>query len=374
MARLLMPDVISTEDQSALVELFNHPLQEVKLEVMDYLERTDLDANADGFSSLYQSIVVDQELFSPCRAKALRLLVKTSPQRQLELCLTLLGETEKLIRCSALEAMGRIIHNSSANPAILVEWSRHLLEAVECGEVPFRLVVIESIARCFQLLIVEDHHQTVDKQATLVNMWTCLLRCLIDDDFGVRSTAAAAVSSVERSSPVHPTIAVERALEYLVNRVYTFHPTEVVTMLSQLVLDEEEQQPEGDSPSFEKGDSDAYWEPLPHSVLFCRYIGKCVQQKTISPTPKPSFDAVAELVQNAVRLCLDDESVLLADSLSSYQRFHATRLIKFFLLTEALAPVNQEMIFFNKIIRQRFEQLNHGHWSNYSVKKLVSST
>jgi hypothetical protein len=139
-------------------------------------------------------------------------------------------------------------------------------------------------------------------------------------------------------------------------------------LLTDIVLEEDEQ-PEGDSQSFETGDSDAFREPLILSELFCRYIERCVRQNALSSSDST---ILAEQLENRWKI-LGKCNTLSVDSLISKRRsvsFYIISVVKLFLLTKSLQSVHANIAVLHRGIHYCLEQLN-SHWSTYSIQQLV---
>jgi hypothetical protein len=320
-----------------------------------------------------KSIISDETQSIECRTKALNhATLFESDQNQLEWLLQLYrDETDDTFRCEALAAAGRVIHfTNSSNILLILQWSGFLVECVQSTSL-FRHMVVEAITKCPGMLQI-NKSLTASKEyaAILSNMWVCLLNCLMDDERSIRSAAAAAVCDVYIGywKQVQTSVAIEKALEYLVDYVGSCYSMEVVTLLSDMVLEEEEQ-PEGDSQSFETGDSDVFRESLIISMLFCRYIGNCIRQNAIS-----SLDAtaLADKLENRWKI-LGNCDTLTVDSLISKRRFvsiYIVDVLKLFLLTKSLQSVHVSIAVLHRCIYNCLEQLN-SHWFSYSIQKLV---
>lgn len=362
LAALAMPCISSS---SEIIELLNHPLDEVRLEVMQQLDH--LNCLTSGLSTTLESIVSNENSSAECRSQALALSVRFGESaHQLRWTLQCYRDADDdSVRCSALAAVGRVIH-STEDYQLLLEWSSYLLDAME-STTQFRQIVIESIAACPRMLQVDESHQATEEHGSLLcNLWNCLVNCLIDDEDSIRLEAASVVGDIYLGSwkQTQPVVAVEKALDYLVNRIGFFYPTKVITLLSHLLLDEEDH-PEGDSLAFEKGDSDAYREPLAHSQLLCRFIERCVEQNSVCSL---AMDSMAQELENRWKTLENNDNVI-AGLLTSGRRLHIISSVQLFLLTKALRSVHKKIAILHQSIRQHFCQL-HQHWITYSIEKL----
>ena len=357
-------------DAIDLRELLNHPLSEVRIEILQKLDVID-----SNMWATLTSIIFDEKESIECRTKALNLTTRfESDQNQLKWILQLYrDEIDDSFCCTALAVAGRIIYSTnSSNIPLLLEWSGYLVESVQSTSL-FRQMVVETLAKCPLMLQINKHFTAYKEYAVVLSsMWMCLLNCLLDDEESIRTAAAAAVCDIYTTGywkQVHSDVAIEKALEYLVDYVGSYYSMEVVTLLSDMILEEDEQ-PDGDSQSFETGDSDVFREPLIMSMLFCRYIERCVKQNAIS-----SLDSIilTEQLENRWKLLDGSCDTFSLDSLITKRRFVSVYIIgvaKLFLLTKSLQSVHTNIADLHRCIHNCLEQLNL-HWSTYSIRQLV---
>lgn len=349
------------ETSSSMIELLNHPLEEVRLEALQQLDL--MDSATVIWAPLLptlETIATDENESPECRIKALKLFSHLSATvEKLKWLLAVYNEaTDDSIRCSALAAFGKTTHSTSPdNLHLLVEWSRYLLEATQ-SSVQFRQIVVESIA-AFPLMFQMDEMPIVTQErgSLLVNMWMCLLNCLMDDEDSIRTAASAIIGNECCNMSLQPAVAIEKALEFLVDRIGTFYPTEVVSMLSQSVLDEDEQPEDGDSPSFEKCGSDAFREPLAHSLLFCKFIERCAKKNDVSSFDSDVLSEYLEVRWKMLENC-DISTLHSPVSGRRFARIHIIDLVKIYLVTKSLYSVNDKIATLHQCIRKRFLQVN----------------
>lgn len=359
---------VSGRNSTDAFELLNHPLGEVRLEVLQKLDFIDL-----SMLPTLKTIISDENESFECRTKALSLISRfKSDDNLLKWLLKLYrDETDDTFRCEALAVAGGVISsNDSSNILLLLEWSAYLVECVQSTSL-FRHMVVETIAKCPRVLQFNKSLTASKEQGVILsNMWACLVNCIIDDEESIRSAAAAVVCDVYIGywKQAQPAVAIEKALEYLVEYVGFHYSMEVIMLLTDIVLEEDEQ-PEGDSQSFETGDSDAFREPLILSELFCRYIERCVRQNALSSSDST---ILAEQLENRWKI-LGKCNTLSVDSLISKRRsvsFYIISVVKLFLLTKSLQSVHANIAVLHRGIHYCLEQLN-SHWSTYSIQQLV---
>lgn len=366
---------INSSNSLEIVKLLHHPFDEVKLEVLQQLDRIKSSTNIDGLSSALESIVSSENNSTECQIIALRLFARHNQSNRdcLQWSLKIYREAkDDSIRCAALAAAGQTIQPiDDEDMQLLQEWSGYLLDALQ-GPFHFRQMVVESLASCFFMLQI-DQNQKITKEhgCLLCSLWTCLLNCLIDDDESIRSAAASVVGDLYAGSckQTQSTVSLEKALEYLVSQIGPLYPSEVVSVLSQLALDEEDEQLEGDSLAFEKGDSDAFREPLVHSTLFCHFIELCLDRCSIN---SGNADRIIEQLENRWKMLTENCNGLNGDSLSSGLRYHIISSVQLFLLTRALQSAHQKIASLHQCIRLHLEKLSP-HWKIYSIQKVVLS-
>jgi hypothetical protein len=359
---------VSGRNSTDAFELLNHPLGEVRLEVLQKLDFIDL-----SMLPTLKTIISDENESFECRTKALSLISRfKSDDNLLKWLLKLYrDETDDTFRCEALAVAGGVISsNDSSNILLLLEWSAYLVECVQSTSL-FRHMVVETIAKCPRVLQFNKSLTASKEQGVILsNTWACLVNCIIDDEESIRSAAAAVVCDVYIGywKQAQPAVAIEKALEYLVEYVGFHYSMEVIMLLTDIVLEEDEQ-PEGDSQSFETGDSDAFREPLILSELFCRYIERCVRQNALSSSDST---ILAEQLENRWKI-LGKCNTLSVDSLISKRRsvsFYIISVVKLFLLTKSLQSVHANIAVLHRGIHYCLEQLN-SHWSTYSIQQLV---
>ncbi len=359
---------MSSRNSTDAFELLNHPLGEVRMEVLRKMNFID-----SVMLPRLKTIISDESESFECRTKALSLISRfKSDDNQLKWLLQIYrDETDDTFRCTALAVAGGVINsNDSSNILLLLEWSTYLVECVQSTSL-FRHMVVETIAKCPRMLqFNKSLTASKDQGVILSNMWVCLLNCIIDDEESIRSAAAATVCDVYIGywKQAQPAVAIEKALEYLVEYVGFRYSMEVVMLLTDIVLEEDEQ-PEGDSQSFETGDSDAFREPLILSVLFCRYIERCVRQNAVSSSDST---ILAKQLENRWKI-LGKCDVLSVDSLISKRRFvnfYIINVVKLFLLTKSLQSVHVNIAVLHRCLHNCLEQLN-SHWSTYSIQQFL---
>lgn len=357
----------------AYAELLKHPLSEVRLEVLQRLEFLDTATALPAclWPTLHYMIANKGEAIE-CRIKALALIGRIGEynKKQFERMLQLYRETtDDTFRCTALGAAGRIICPSHSDDLdLMMEWSEYLVESVS-STFPFRQMVVESIARCVELLKINGSlAASTEHGSILLNLWACLLRCLIDDEEHIRTAAAAVVGDFDTGYWSQPSVAIVKALEYLIDKIGSTYTMRVLLLLFDMVLEEEEQ-PEDESQTFETGDSDVFREPLAHSVLFCQFIKHCTRQHVVSPSDS---DILAERLENCWK-SLGSFDTTAVDLLSSNRRpatVHIMNVIKLFLMTNSFHSTHGNIASLHQCIHNWLSQLNP-HWFTYSIQQLV---
>ena len=354
---------------SDILQLLNHRLVEVRLEAMEQLDGKTATLDGATISTLEAKLSSEGES-TQIRSLALSIIghhSQTAGESFLGKMLELYRSTsEDAVRSAALTAAGRVIETSNDSQK-RIEWSLCLMDAIDSD---FGLVAIQSIATNHGLLKVSN-----ECCALLINLWHCLLRCLTDDDDSVRLASSAVVAQVINATPVHPSVALDAALDHFGNCIGRLYPVQVITTLCHLVLISEEQTTptECDSQSFEKDDSDAFYEPLNHSVLYCRVIQRVASQFHV----KENKDTFIQLLQTFWRSGLENFDHFVDDSLASpfrrpIQSF-IVDLLKLFLLSGALYPLHPDIATLYRTAKQRFHEIPIC-WIAHSVNQLVFQT
>lgn len=364
----------SNEISHFITELLNHPLSEVRLEVLKRLDCVDIALPTEIWPTL-KHIIADEKESMECRIKALALADRIGgfDMDQLKWMLQLYREsTDDSYCCSALGAAGRIIQSSNSRDLDLItKWSEYLVESMSSAS-PFRQMAVESIKKCSEMLKIDGSLAASTEHGSLLsNLWICLLNCLIDDEESIRSAAAAVVADCGTGNWKHsqPAVAIEKALVYLVDKIGSHCTMMVILLLFDMVVVEEEQ-PEGENQSFETGDSDAFLEPLPHSLLFCQFIERCVKQHVVSLSDS---EILAEHLGNRWK-SLESWDITTMDSLSSNRRSASVQIVnvvKLFLLTKSLRSIHLKIDYLYQCIYTWLAQLSP-HWFTYSVQQLTS--
>ncbi|KAI9564730.1 hypothetical protein GHT06_008471 [Daphnia sinensis] len=355
-------------------ELLKHPFSEVRLEILKRLESLDtaVPLPANIWPTL-DYIIANKGEATECRIKALALVgrFRGYNKKQLEWMLQLYRETtDDIFRCTALGAAGRIICPSNSDDLdLMMKWSECLVESVSSTS-PFRHMVVESIGRCVGLLKIDGSlAASAEHGSILSNLWVCLLQCLIDDEEHIRTAAAAVVGDCGITGYwSQPSVAIVKALEYLIDKIGSIHTMRVILLLFDMVLEEEEQLEE-ESQSFETGDSDVFREPLAHSMLFCQFIGHCIRQHTVSP---PDSKILAERLENCWK-SIGSCDATAVDLLSSNRRpttVYIMNVIKLFLVTKSIHSIHGNIASLHRCIHNWLSQL-HPHWFTYSIQQLV---
>ncbi|XP_057370348.1 thyroid adenoma-associated protein homolog isoform X2 [Daphnia carinata] len=371
-AGIAIPSDVISHTANA-IELLKHPVSEVRLEVLQRLES--LDTAAALPTCIWPAlnyIIADKEEARECRIKALALVgrFRGYNKEQLEWMLQLYRETsDDIFRCTALGAAGRIMCPSNSDDLDLVmKWSEYLVESVS-STISFRQMVVESVARCVELLKIDGSlAASTEHGSILSNLWVCLLRCLIDDEEHIRTAAAAVVGDLGTGYWSQPSVATDKALKYLIDKIGSTYTMRVILLLFDMVLEEDEQSEE-ESQAFETGDSNVFREPLAHSVLLCQFIEQCIRQHVASP---PDSDILAELLENHWK-SLGNCDTTAVDLLSSNRRsatVYIVNVIKLFLVTKSLHSIHGNIAALHQCIHNWLSQLNP-HWFTYSIQQLV---
>ena len=219
---------VSCKNSTDAFQLLNHPLGEVRMEVLQNLELMD-----PSMWPTLKTIICDENESFECRTKALSLTSRfKSDENQLKWLLQLYrDETDDTFRCTALAVAGQAISSTDpSNILLLLEWSGYLVECVQSTSL-FRQMVVETIAKCPGMLQINKSLPASKEYGVILsNMWVCLLNCLIDDEESIRSAAAAAVCDVYVGywKQAQPVVAIEKALEYLVGYVGFYYSMEYV--------------------------------------------------------------------------------------------------------------------------------------------------
>lgn len=359
---------------SDVVQLLNHSVDEVKSTVLRHLNLSN-SAIVRGLWPTLRALISDVTLSAECRTLALALCVRCGEvfSHNLKWTLELYQvDIEDSIKCSALAVAGLAVQYAKGNNLLLVEWSSYLVEAIQ-STYQFRRMVVENIAINYKLLQVDEELKDVESYSTLLrNMWMCFLKCLIDDESDVRSTAAAIAEDVctDCWKNIQTDLVLENVLEFFVKSIGLFYPKEVILVLGELVLDDDNEQQEAESPSFEANDSDHFREPLIHSMLFCRFIQLCVDEHNDASsldlkTLADRIDSECEALKN----CETSSS----ESLFSSRRLttlNVVRLVKWLLLTKSLGPFYTRAADVHRGVCLTLERLN-SHFSTYTVHCLI---
>ena len=370
-----------------MIDLLTHPMEEVRMEVLQHFS---VDACAQKMLAheLVAFIENDTGYSTESRSVALSLLTRSSclyqhtwgrqfsrPENPSEndrngQVLWALGLYQTAIndnfRCAALVAIGQIIHHGIADGSIdtrhLLEWSSCLLNECDSRAI-MRLAVVETLETCVEMLDGEykrlrrssETSENEQWAVLLSTLWTCLFRCLSDDEESVRTKASDVVKTLtEDQRTFHPTIALEKALEHYTDTIGHVYPEQVLLALSNLALNAEEEE-EKENPAFEKGDSDAFRDPLFHSILYTTFIRRLAVQNHASL----SGLGIGESLRSKWH-CLSNFDASTCQDIIHRRRSINNFIVdclKLFFLTKSLETVDESIAALHRQIRDHFSTM-----------------
>ena len=269
-----------------LISFLNHPLYEVRLEILEQL-RNNKYCHSVSLSAIDPVV---NDLDPDCQVLALSLLAS---QPQLDgpsnapFFLDVYSRTiNEKVGCAALLAAATLFaadheqayHTSSVHD--LVVWSTSLLKMADPrGTCRHYSTVAQCLVTCYRIL-GGSKHCIGELGIVLSNLWTCLFRCLTDNDEDVRDLASTAVSLIAKSE-MFPAMAMKWALEYFLVNIGSVYPLETAFVLLVLATNRQEIVL-SESPAFEKVDSDCYDEDFIYGRLYCKYLRRCLSKHGLS--------------------------------------------------------------------------------------------
>jgi len=365
---------------SEISEFLNHPLEEVRIVVMAQLNQANSILNIDeGLRTLLEDEISNDENTHEYRSMALSTLSRHCKSLNHYLPWTLYqSSSSDAMLCAALDACGNAIRCGKGDDIQpIVEWSGYLLEATQ-STIQFRLTAVQLLTANYYWLSDEICKFSSKEHITIVtNLWTCLLNCLVDDDESVRLAACTVVSKITKEDKwkqIQSNITIEAALDYFVNRIGCVFPLDVVLTLVKMVIANSEEEEESESQSFEKDETNAFLEPMVHSLLMSRYIERCIKKNTISASDIPT------LIEPLKRYWKRVENFDLSQ-ISDCQSFMNRRrsitvfvldLLNVFVLTGSLKTVDTNILAMNQRAHNLFQTLPN-HVVTYSVQNWFSS-
>lgn len=369
---------------SEILQLLGHPLEEVRTVVMTQLNQENFTIDITNIRIQLEKEVSSDRNTQEYRSMALSILTRDANpavDHYLPWALQLYQDSSSdVMLCTALEAFGNVIRFVETGSNIIqqvLEWSGYLLDGTQ-STIQFRLTTVKLLNQNFIWLTSDGIRTNSKEYSTIVsNLWTSLFNCLMDDDESVRLAACAAlglITNEQKWKHVQPVVAIEAALDYFVNRIGCVYPTDVVLTLIRMVITNSEEQPESESQSFEKDETNSFLEPTPNSLLLCKYIQHCVEKNAISTSGisliKEELDRCWQSVEN-----FDLTQILDHNSIMSRRRFinmFILELLNLLRLTGSLQKVDKNIFVLYQRTCQLFKSLPP-HAMAYSIEQFIAS-